>query len=225
MKISLNQLLKTSICSYWGPLDLTEGIDSYLEDDLSYIAKDWLVSVDTDWTIEQVNTRDIAIDWEYLDNYEDIEVDYLTWRFDDDKLTKALSKYGITKIWYSIRKPQYYNFEQDSLDLEFEYTGGKWQEQYKDLIPYVQQYIDEVRQPSRDWYISFEPTKVENVDKDDSAYIWAILKKENLLDELKDDLELGIEDTVCNDFDLIQNIQYKWNWRAYRIEDDKLVLI
>lgn len=226
MKISLNNLLNTSICSYRWPLNLTEHFCDCAEEDLrecsdrDYENKENFITVETGDKSEKVNIDDIDYDWEYIPWYEKLECDTLVGRFDDKKLTKALEKYWIKKIWYSIRKPQFYNFEWDSLDLEYEYTGGDWRKQYPDLIPFVQQYIDEIRQPSRDGYVSFEPTKVDDVDKDDSAYIWAILKKENLLDELKSDLEMWIDDVLCNDFELINWFEYEYNGKKYQLDYD-----
>lgn len=226
MKISLNNLLDTSICSYRWPLDLSEYFYESAKNDLrecsdrNYETNNNFITVETGDKTEKVNIKDIDCDWEYIPWYEKLECETLVGRFDDEKLTKALAKYWIKKIWYDIRKPQFYNFEQDSLDLEYEYEGGDWRKQYPDLIPYVQQYINEIRQPSRDGYISFEPNIVEKVDKDDSAYIWAILKKENLLDELKSDLEMWIEDVVCNDYELINWFEYEYNGRKHQLDYD-----
>lgn len=223
MKISLNNLLNESICSYRWPLDLVETIDYYLEDDLDNITKGGKVKIKTDWKTSTVKEDNISIDWEYLDNYIDLQMQYLTSYFNEEKLRDALKKYWIIMKWFSIWKPKFYNFEQDSLDLEFEIEWGDWRKKYPELTPYVQEYIDTIRRPSRDGYASFEPTKVEDVDMDDSTYIRAILKKENLLGELQQDLKYWIEDCIENPMEFVWTISYKYKWRNYCIDDDKLL--
>lgn len=233
MKISLNQLLSTSICSYWWPLNLTDYFCESAREDLrecsdrNYGAKDNFITVETGDKTERVNINDIDYDREYVAWYEKLECDNLVWRFDDERFTKALEKYWIKKIWYSIWKPQFYNFGQDSLDLEFETENIDWKAKYPELVELVKYYIDNVRVKSYDGYQSFEPDNIDNVTMDDYCYIRAVLKHENLLDELKSDLEMWIEDTVIYAYELINWIIYEYNGKKYHLdyENKKLELI
>jgi hypothetical protein len=59
------------------------------------------------------------------------------------------------------------------------------QETNPELIPLVQEYIDNVMVRSYDGYCSFEPTSVDRVDRLDYAYLWAVLKYEDLYEKVQ----------------------------------------
>lgn len=227
MKIALNQLLGVSVCSYWWPLNLADNIYESAKRDLEECSENKQISVETLEGTQKANIDEIEIDRDYIPECElkKLVAEYLTDDFDDEKLTKALKKYWIIKKGYSIRKPKFYNYEQDSLDLEIECEEGNRREQYPELIPFVKKYIDEIRVPSYDGYCSFEPTTIEEVDKSDYAYIRAILEKENLIEELKSDLESGIEYIQCNYWEFINGPTYEWNGGTYTLDYDEKKLV
>lgn len=218
MKLAINQILGVSICSYRWPLDLYDSIREYLKDDLYEISKNGKVKVSNKY----VDIKEIDCNFTYCDDMVENQCKDLSASLD----MTCLDKYGVTVKGYNIRKPQYYNYEQDSLDMEIECTGWNRMEQYPDLIPYVQDYIDNVRQKSRDGYCSFEPDKVEKVEKSDYAYIRAVLKKEDMLDNNKYRLEEWINDIVQNELEYVDKIRYEYNGKNYKLDyDNKRLLL
>lgn len=220
MKIAINQLLGVSISSYRWPLNLSELIYDYIDEDLYYIStRDKKTKVSNKY----VDMSEINSDFEYTDNYRNEIGDELAKSLD----LSCLEKYGITIEWYEMRSPKYYNFEDDELLLKFDVSEWDRKTQYPDLIPYVQDYIDNVRVKSYDGYMSFEPDKLDEVDKTDYAYIYAILKKEDMLDNNKYRLESGVQDVMENCREYIWNVRYRYNGRKYLLdyENKKLLLL
>lgn len=211
MKISLNELLNLSVCSYWGPLNIAELIYEDLEYDVDeFTDKDGYVNVYIGDKKQKVKKEEIDSDFEFFDGYEKLVVDYLTGYIDDVKLTRILKKYWITKKGYSLYKPMYYNFEMDSLDMELECDYVDWKKEFPELIEDVKYYIDNIRKKSCDGYQSFEPSNIDEVDVDDYCFIRAVLKHENLLDELKQNLEWWIEDVLENRMEFVWTIEHKY---------------
>lgn len=220
MKIAINQLLGVSISSYRWPLNLSELIYDYIDEDLYYIStRDKKTKVSNKY----VDMSEINSDFEYTDNYRNEIGDELAKSLD----LSCLEKYGITIEWYEMRSPKYYNFEDDELLMEFEVSEWDRKTQYPDLIPYVQDYIDNVRVKSYDGYMSFEPDKLDEVDKTDYAYIYAILKKEDMLDNNKYRLEQTRDTIMENCLEYIGKVRYKYNGRKYRLdyENKRLLLL
>lgn len=218
-KLAINQILDTSISSYHWPLDVWDLIGDYWENDLREIETDGKVKLDSG---ELVETKDIDSDFLLVDDYVEQEAKTLADALDLD----CLKKYGIDIKGFEIWKPKYYNFEDDELLMEFETEGGDWKEKYPELIPYVKDYIENVRQKSRDGYISFEPDKVEDVKMDDFAYIRAILKKEDMLENNKCWIEwYGIQTIMENSRELMADFRYEYNGQKYRLDYDNKMLV
>lgn len=214
--ISLSWLVGVSVCTYWGWLEpIVENFGRYLEEDLKEITNEDN-KVEVEWA-GLINYDDIYIDY----NYDEHLYDYFTECFRDtiesDKLKEALAKYGIIFHRVEFYKHKWeYNYATDSLDMLYEYDyETKWQEKCTDLIPYVRNYIDNVRKKSCDWYVSFEPTTIDEVEMNDTAYIYAIFDKEWLFDGVKE----SVQDWVykCNiewydDYDRsVIHIKKDWN--------------
>ena len=110
--------------------------------------------------------------------------------------------------------------------MEFETEGENWMEKYPELIPFVKDYIENVRQKSRDGYISFEPDKVEDVKMDDFAYIRSILKKEDMLENNKFWIDLyGIQNIWENTREYLDSSRYEYNGAKYRLDYDNKMLV
>lgn len=194
--ISLSNLVKVCTCTYWGWLQpIVEDFGYYLQEDLRDITKDWKVNVE--W-IGLVDENDIIINY----NYDEHLYDYFTECFRDcietKKLKETLAKYGIIFNRVEFYKHKWeYNFATDSVDMLYEFEWQeRWQDKYPELIPYVKNYIDNVRKKSCDWYISFEPTEVDKVEMNSTTYIYAILDKEWMLDEVRESVEEWVYE--CN---------------------------
>lgn len=218
-KLAINQILDTSISSYNWPLDIFETIYDWLQNDLREIETDGKVKLDSG---ENIDTKSIDCDFLLVDNYVEQEAKTLA----DSLELGCLEKYGIKIKGFEIWKPKYYNFEDDELLMDFETEGGDWKEKYPELIPFVKDYIENVRQKSRDGYISFEPDKVEDVKMDDFAYIRAILKKEDMLENNKFWIDLyGIQNIWENTREYLDSSRYEYNGAKYRLDYDNKMLV
>ena len=218
MKIAINQILGVSISSYRWPLQLTDYIDDMICEDLYEISKNNKVKI----LNRYVDRSKIDYDFTFVDNMLENQSLVLTNSLD----LSCLKKYWITINGYEIRKPRFYNFEDDELLINFETSDWDWRKQYPDLIPFVQEYIDNVRQKSRDGYISFEPDKIEDVEKWDYAYIRAVLKKEDMLDNNKYWLEEWINDIVEQYYEYVDDVRYEYRWRKFKLDyDNKRLLL
>ena len=108
---------------------------------------------------------------------------------ENDKILNAFKKYGIEFISTSFYTPKAYNFENDSIDIAYKINKDCKNE----LENEIQYYIDNIQQKSCDGYMSFEPDTIDKVELDDVCYFWAICKKADILDDLKDIIESVVE--------------------------------
>ena len=194
--ISISDLVKVSVCTYWWGLrslfedlmweELEERLDSITTED-NKVEVDWIGMVDRD---------EIHIDYDYDAHIFDYINECFRDNVETDKLKEVLAKYGIVFHRVDFYKHKgAYNFAWDTLDMLYEYDDTiKWKNKYPELIPYVKNYIDNVRRKSCDWYVSFEPTTIEEVEQNDTTYIYAILDKEWMLEEVKQTVEGWLED-------------------------------
>lgn len=217
-QVAVNHFTWQSISEYRGPLNLAESYYDMLGDDLRDIEdENWQVKVGD----KLVDRKEINYDFYYDDNYKEVQAKTFGEEIEGNipNLKEILSKYGLTLDYWKIWQPREYNFEDDELLMEYSYDDTiDWREKYPELIPAVQYYIDEVRQKSRDGYISFEPTKVEDVEMDDSVYVYAIFYKEDLLHWLKqwiDDWIYAINETA---FENLNESWYEYSWHRYYLD-------
>ena len=218
-KLALNNLVWISIIEYNWPLDLIdilyESMKYNLEEASDY---EWFINVDWVW---KVNIKDIDYDFEFGCCYKKEQADYIRLELESRccNFVENLAKYGLNVKWYSIWQPRYYNFEDDTFDVEFEFNEEEdWKFTHTDLIPYVKNYIDNVRQKSRDWYISFEPDSVEEVEMSDYAYLYAILDKEWMLDDVRQWIEEWIQTVNEYDYEFIDRERYEYEWKKYFLD-------
>lgn len=218
-KIAINWILDTSISSYDWPLDIYDTISDGLQNDLRDIETNGKIKLDSG---ELVDASEIYGDFSLVDDYVEDETKTLAEALD----LSCLEKYGITIEGWEIWKPKYYNFESDELLMDFETSEGDRKEQFPELIPFVKEYIENVRQKSRDGYISFEPDKVEDVDKSDYCYIRAILKKEDMLENNKYWLDLyGIQNIWDKAREYVSSTRYEYNGEKYSMDYDNKMLV
>lgn len=193
--ISISDLVKVNVCTYWGWLRFVfDDLWRTLEEDLDSITTEDN-KVNVDW-IGMVNRNDVRIDYDYDEHIFDYINECFRDNVETDKLKEVLAKYGIVfhKVDFYKHKGEY-NFAWDTLDMQYEYDDNiKWQDKYPELIPYVKNYIDNVRRKSCDWYVSFEPTTIDEVEQNDTTYIYAILDKEWMLEEVRQTVQDWLED-------------------------------
>jgi hypothetical protein len=122
------------------------------------------------------------------------------------KIMGAFKKYGIELKGFEFWSPREYNFQGDSIDMSYNVV----KDFRKKLKPEIQEYIDTVRKKSCDGYMSLEPSGFEEVETNDFAYLWAILKKADILDDIRDELEDMVENSYETYSNCFYNGLYKW---------------
>lgn len=219
-KLALNILAGVSVSEYHWPLDLTDMLYERMKYDLEEASDyEWFINVDWVW---KVNIKDIDYDFEFGCCYKKEQADYIRLELESRccNFVENLAKYGLNVKWYSIWQPRYYNFEDDTFDVEFEFDEGEdWKITYPDLVPYVKNYIDNVRQKSRDGYMSFEPVSISEVEMDDYAYLYAILDKEWMLEDVKQWIEEWVQTVNEYDYEFIDREWYEYEWKKYFLEE------
>lgn len=220
-KISMNNLVKVGMSTYYGNLDDSEWVCDFMRQDLRDIDHDgghvkikYLDWTENDDTVINDLVEDFEMDWRQFDNTvcEECKSDIdgsvmMASNHKFENISELLAAYWIKFDWYEFYKPRYYNYENDSLDIKIEFEDMDWSLEKYWLKDLVQKYIDEVRVPSRDWYQSFEPDKIEDVTRDDYCVMRAILQKENVFDTIKDELQ-----------DLVDNSWYEWYQNSVRVQ-------
>ena len=231
--ISLSDLVKVSVCTYWWGLNaLFEDLWSTMQEDLKDIkTEDNKIYVE--W-IGMVDWDNVEVDYDYDEHIFDYINECFRDNVETDKLKEVLAKYGIVfhKVDFYKHKGEY-NFAWDTLDMQYEYDDNiKWQDKYPELIPYVKNYIDNVRRKSCDWYVSFEPTTIDEVEYNDATLIYAILDKEWMLDEVKKTVEDWLTDCYDRgywDYDtstyVVRDEYWDINWDTkYYIDEENKML-
>lgn len=220
-QVAVNHFTEQSISEYRWPLNLAESYYDMLEQDLRDIEdENWMVKVGD----KLIDSKEIDYDFNFDDNYKQVQAETF-WKeieWSIPNLKEILAKYGITLDYWKIWQPREYNFEDDELLMEYSFDDTiDWREKYPELIPAVQYYIDNVRVKSYDGYVSFEPSEVEMVEMDDSAYVYAIFYKEWLLDDLKQGIEDGIYTINECAFENLNDSWYEYDWKKYHLSLDE----
>lgn len=188
--LALSNVLKVDVSTYenWSMDTVYEQMGYDLEecrtikDGKEMIAVQWLGDVE----IDEVNCED----WLDFDNFKkelaksiqdalEYEVEIVM----KTTLKDVFKKYGMEYNGMNFYTPKAYNYENDSLDIRLECIDSDWSIEKYGLRELVEQYIENERQESYDWYMSFEPSKIEDVDWDNYAVLWAILHKEKSEDQ------------------------------------------
>lgn len=219
-QVAVNHFTWQSISEYWGPLNLAENYYDMLEQDLKELEdENWKVKIGD----KLVDSKEINYDFNYDDDYKEQQAKTFGREIERSipNLKETLAKYGITLDYWKIWQPREYNFEDDELLMEYSFDDTvERREKYPELIPAVQYYIDKVRKQSCDGYISFEPSKVEEVGMDDSAYVYAIFYKENLLEKLEEGIQDGIETINEEAFSNLNDSWYEYDGKKYLLDYD-----
>lgn len=196
--IELSNLLKKNVSTYSWNFDFNDCLyEMWKEDFYENIKENWV------WCYIMKDDKKVYLDDEMIKHVEyDYDVDFdnmkvefaeMIWNAIDRawiNLEEIFWKYWIMYVWNSFYTPKYYNFDDDTYDIQLELKPDEdtyWEdflEKYW-LEELVQDYIDNIRVGSYDWYMSFEPSKIEDVAWDDYCTIRAILKKENVFEELQ----------------------------------------
>ena len=222
-KLAINTLVWKNISTYRWTLNISEAIYDYEKYELKEYSQlnwtSWYIKLEDEKDLIPIN--DIEIDYELIEWYED-ELDIFDEYFEErikeniPDLKEKLKKYWLSFNWFSYYKPMYYNFEDDELLLEYEIDDEKIDDELK---PYIQNYIDNIRVESYDWYISFEPSKIEDIDKSDYAFLYAILDKENLIEPFKQSIDEAIEDFYESYYEYYYTVYY-YERKKYRLSED-----
>ena len=114
---------------------------------------------------------------------------------------------GLQFLDVKLYTPREYNFESDSIDISFlhnistiQSTKDEFKKELKEEIEY---YLKNIRKETRPGYISLEESKYEDITMDSSCYVWAVLKKEELLSETSEGLKEILENIVENGIDTL----------------------
>ena len=192
--IAINTLLKKSISTYYWSLNfddiIYDDIQNELDENTRYNWNRWFIHID--WYDDLIELKNIWIDFDYIDNTLKIFLEFFKDKINDriPNLKEIFSKYWIYWIEYDYRSPTYYNYSDDELSFKYYYDDKKID---KELIPYIKNYIDNIMVKSYDWYCSFEKTNIDEIDKSEYSFIYAILDKENLIDSFKYAIDDSIE--------------------------------
>lgn len=218
----LSNLLRVGVSTYtdW-PLDSTDIYECMRQD----LDECWIENFFDTWDIDEwLDFEWFKKDlWEYLQRELESEVDLKT----------LFEKYDIEYDWMRFYTPQYYNYENDSLDikLDFKLENDEWLAKHFDwLKELVKEYIEKIRVESYDWYTSFEPSKLDDVKASDYCVIWAILKKEWVFDKLKVALQNCVDKWVSSIYRQNSNPVYllkdsDWNWVEHKLDMEKKTFI
>lgn len=241
--------MKVSVSTYdWWPLT-DDRIWEQMKYDLEDIEVDWKIQVSGYW---DYNPDDVDVEpnldfdkfkldlAEYLQGQLEQEVQSIMGR----SLKDIFADWDIEYEGMHFYTPQYYNFENDALDmrLKCKLDDDEWKKKHiGKLTELVNRYIDEVRMESYDWYMSFEPTSIDDSDWDDYNVIRAILKTEgksgygsrlSLYDILKDCLQDCVDEWVDEIYYQNMDLTYKirvpndkdWDWVECKLDYDKKIL-
>jgi len=164
----------------------------------------------SDFINDEINDKYLPKDFDddKLDYYQimkNTKRDYLDMfieKVDIEAIKKALKKYGLKYNGFVFFSPKFYNYDTDSIDIKYEVVDDDLKH-FKQLDDFITLYLTEERQGSSDGYMSIEPQYNKDVEKDDYAYLWAILKSENLIDDIVfaiTDCEEAIRDIYRDNF-------------------------
>ena len=230
--IELSNLLKRNVSTYdWWNLSFTDCIYEMWKEDFEERAKEGNRYYEKDWqkiyvTSENFNKVDYDFNWNF-DNVKIWIADLIWSRIIESgiDLEEVFKKYWITYIWNDFYTPHYYNYDNDSYDIYIAMDDEgidfmKYMEDYG-LTELVQDYIDNVKVKSYDWYCSFEPDNLDEVQfttADFTCVVYAILKKEGIYEELQD----IFEEIVMNCdvlYIFLENMEQKYTIDEYILED------
>lgn len=228
VEIELSNLLKRNVNTYtWWAFDFSDCIYELWKEDFyercrenkCYIMKDDKKIYLTDDMIKKV-------EYDYDVDFDNMKIEFteMIWNEIDREvnLEEIFSKYWIMYVWNSFYTPKYYNFDNDSYDIQLELKPDEdtyWEdflEKYW-LVELVQDYIDNIRVGSYDWYMSFEPSEIEDVVRNDYCTIYAILKKEGIFELLQKIFDDIIMNCYAEDIRLekLENQRYKLDEYTY----------
>lgn len=141
---------------------------------------------------------------------------------EDEGLDKILEKYDIKITNVDFWQPREYNFQNDMMQLDFEYSDKLLDLVQSTLSSKINQYIVELRQASYDGYMSLEPSDIMEVVEQlqnnrgacFGAILWAIFDLENR-HCIIDDMSYLIQDWCFEDWralydEAIHEEIYKW---------------
>lgn len=196
--IELSVLLGKNVSTYsYGNFDFSDCIYETWRDDITCYIQDWLKPyiMKDDERVYLDDNMIKHIEYDFDVDFESIKtwLAEMIWNAIDRawiNLEEIFWKYWIMYVWNDFYTPHYYNFDNDSYDITIALKDDEdtyWQDflQKYWLEELVQYYIDNVRVSSYNWYMSYEPRILEDVVRNDYCTIRAILKKENVFEDLQ----------------------------------------
>ena len=225
LSLALNQITKQSISSYWWTLDFSDCIYELVKEDFGEVFGD---EVKIWW--KKVQLKDCDFDFDYIENLDEYESDIFEKKIFEyiPDFDKKLEKWWLYYVWLSIWKPQFYNYNDDELSIHLWFDESEVDNIPDELKPIIQDYIDNIRIKSYDGYCSFEPSKIDEVDKSDYCYLYAVLQKEWIFEDVKEAINDAIEDISSNYYELYENPKLYYDWKYYTskwIKGDKYKLV
>lgn len=206
-RIAFSDVLRVGMSTYYGNLDDSEWMHDFMTQDLHDISdatnwrEEWNVKCKMlDWTERTFKEKDLEDDYsvnrdtfrEEVISRSESEINGSIMMASDHKfqdIKELLAAYWMEFDEWKWYMPQYYNYEHDTLDICYDLVDEDWSLEKYWLTELVQKYIDEVRVESYDWYCSFEPKNIDDVEWNDYCVMWAILQKEWVFNSIKDDLQ------------------------------------
>lgn len=203
--IELSVLLGKNVSTYDWNFDFNDCLYEMWKEDIYDYIHDWKPYIMKDDKKVYLDDEMIKyVDYDYDVDFDNMKIEFAKLIWDLIKLAwinleEIFWKYWIMYVWNSFYTPHYYNFDNDSYDITIALKDDEdtyWQDflQKYWLEELVQYYIDNIRVSSYDWYMSFEPRILEDVVRNDYCTIYAILKKENVFE----DLQQVFEDLIIN---------------------------
>lgn len=196
--IELSTLLKKNVSTYtWWCFDFDDCLYENWKEDIRYYIeegqKPYIMKDDKKVYLDDEAISHIEYDYDVdFDNLKIWIAETIGSRIAEEiNLEEIFAKYWIVYVWNGFYTPKYYNFDNDSYDIQLDLKPDEdtyWEdflEKYW-LVELVEDYIENVRIPSYDWYMSYEPRYIEDVVRDDYCTIRAILQKENVFEKLQE---------------------------------------
>lgn len=228
--IELSVLLGKNVSTYsYGNFDFSDCLYEMWKEDFYERCKEnevWCYIMKDDKRIYLTDDMIKRVEYDYDVDFDNLKIwiAEMIWNEIDRELNleEIFSKYWIMYVWNSFYTPKYYNFDDDSYDIQLELKPDEdtyWEdflEKYW-LVELVQDYIDNIRVGSYDWYMSFEPSEIEDVVRNDYCTIYAILKKEGIFELLQKIFDDIIMNCYAEDIRLenLENQRYKLDEYTY----------
>lgn len=181
--LSISQCIGNhNACTYHGYLNFDNSESDWINDEVN---GNYIPEIDySDFDVENYE--------KWLDDLPEVINEYLR-----PILEPVLDKYGYKILSFKFHQPKEYNFGGDEIDIKISHNGLNIKPQ---LLNELELYLANVRKKSCDGYMSQEPDTIEDIDIDDYAMLWAIFKKEDIIDDIHEAINDEIIPSTCRNY-------------------------